>query len=134
MVPELGISMCQRAVTASVRTIGMRRRIDPLSVVVAAVVGLILGVLLAAPGETFEKPRAEARAAVAPDSHGQALLDELHLVNACRTQAAEPATAARSYVCCTQCHNVQADHGKLFQQHRNITKLLQGCQACHKSA
>lgn len=122
---------------------GLLRRIDPFSIVVAGTVGLVLGILLAAPASRFEKPRSDGAQAVAAEvdlvgSFEQ--LNQLNLVAACREPGppenstppvVDQHAAQMHYSCCTKCHRVDQPHAAVHGH--SIARLLQGCMACHES-
>ncbi len=114
-----------------------RRSWDPIAVVLALVVGVVLGMLVARPSEPV-KPGFAVSQAVAhePSPEGLAMLRRLDLQVECRAVVSPHREA---YACCTQCHTSNPKPNEQMQQPalnwcanpQDIHKLLQGCKACH---
>lgn len=112
------------------------RRIDPLSVAAAAIVGLVMGVLLASSGDQQRRPiNLQTTSANRTSPVGMAMLTNLDLIQACQ---AEPVKAAdqvseteHAFSCCTRCHRYAPEKSEQQAHFSEMAKLLSGCRACH---
>jgi hypothetical protein len=130
----------------------LMRRIDPLSVVAAAIVGLVLGLLLASPKAPSVQPLAYQQNVAAPNPTpiGLAMLSNLDLVQACQTRPTdavnstdaanstdravptEASSSAAVFSCCTRCHRFSQEHIDAPSRVPKMARLLRGCSACHE--